>query len=54
MVAAEALTPEGEKILNSEDFELIRDTYINYVNDYDGHYIEGWGGQELFDIIPTK
>lgn len=54
VVAAEALTPEGEKILNSEDFELIRDTYINYVNDYDGHYIEGWGGQELFEYNTDK
>lgn len=54
IVSAQALTPEGRKTLFNEDFEVLRDTYINYVNDYDDHYIKGWGGKELFEYNTDK
>ena len=49
IVSVEAMTSEAKKIMDGEDFNLIRDTYVNYTDDADDHFISGWSGSELDD-----
>ena len=48
IISVTALSDEGRRMLKDEELNVIRDTYVNYVDDSsEGHYINGMGGREL-------
>ncbi|GFI61693.1 hypothetical protein IMSAG049_00854 [Clostridiales bacterium] len=47
VISVKALNKEAKKQMSDEKLNVIRDTYVNYTDCHDSHYISSWVGKEL-------